>query len=221
MSNILQGTFYRGYQYLTYWGEVLTMMSFLFLTIDSIDYIQKKKKKNLTRISKMAVLFNELAFSFELTIVLLFWLSVYPDDETKGNSSVYYPNNLHTHFACLAIMWIENFLNYIEFLPNHLFILIFVGLCYVVDNVIVTFFINLDPVYKVLTWTNGMSYCVVIGAFILFILHFLFAILVFRRFKNKKEIIYMEDEITTLNKDESQNRIFNVEMEKQKEFNNK
>lgn len=221
MSNILMGTFYKGYQYLTYWGEVLTMIAFLFLTIDSIEYIQKRKDKKLTRVSKIAILFNEVAFSFELTIVLLFWVSVYPSDEEKGNSSVYYPSNLHTHMACLVLMWIENFLNYIEFVPNHLFVLIFVGLCYVVDNVIVTLFINFDPVYKVLTWTDGMSYGVVVGAFIIFVLHFLFSILVFRKFKSKKEIIYMENEIASQNKDESHNGIFNVEMEKQNGIENK
>lgn len=203
MSNILSATIYKQLKYLTYWGEIFTMTSFLFLTLDSINYIQnfKKKATDFNIISKIGYIIYELAFSYELTIVILFWFAIHPEDKTE-KSGIYYLVNFHTHFGCLVLLWIEKIINYIEFLKHHVWIIVFVGLCYILTNIITTFAIQNEPVYAILTWKNAFSYIYIVICIFLFLFHFTFGIIIFRKFKMKRNVVFFENEETCLQQKE-------------------
>lgn len=213
MSNIINATVYKELKFLTYWGEILTMTSFLFLTLDSINYIQnfKKKATDLSLVSKIGYIIYELAFSYELTIVLLFWLVIHPENKTDKDG-IYYLVNFHTHFGCLVLLWIEKIFNYIEFMKNHAYIIFFVGICYIITNIIATFAIQNAPVYSVLTWKNAMSYIYTVVCFFIFLFHFTFGIIIFRKFKKKRNVFFLEDEGGNLQKREISDNLSNFNL---------
>lgn len=214
MTNILNGSFYKSYMYLTYWGEVLTMLTFFTLLIDNILYMQDYYKENQSsHLSRAAHIIFETAFSYELSIVLLYWLAVYPSSKDEKNS-LFYTTNILVHGFCFILLWIENIFNFIEFFPRHMFIVTFIGIAYIIDNVIVVFCINFDTVYSVLTWTDVMSYIYVIGCLIVALLHFYLGMMIFKRYKWKKwgKII--------IKKNDMQNSPGSLEMEKKSSLKN-
>ena len=188
MSNINRGTFYKDYMYLTYWGEVLTMSTFLTLLIDNILQFQgyyKDLQYEESKFSRVAHILFEIAFSYELSIVLLFWGAVY-SSETDVKNSFYYTINVLVHGMCLLSLWIENCVNFIEFFPRHMIIVILVGIAYIIDNVIVVFCINFNVVYSVLTWTDWPSYIYVLLCLLVALFHFYIGMTLFRKHKWKK-----------------------------------
>lgn len=213
MTNILAASFYKNYKYLTYWGECMTLLAFFFLLVDSIDYHQSQKGGFLLNsvFSKFTLVFFELAFTFELVIVLLYWIAVFPTN-TDYLNDVFYTNNVHVHGICLALMWIENILNMIEFIPSHFIIMLIVAFCYIIDNVIVTFCINFTPVYSVLTWTNGMSYGYIIACFIVLAIHFSIGYYFFKKFKSHRKPIFIANEM--VEEDAITPNLYNLELEK-------
>ena len=115
-TNINVGSFYKNFMYLTYWGEILTMSTFLTLLVDNILHIQgyyRELKNEESHLSRAAHLLFEIAFSYELAIVLLFWFAVYPT-QTDARTSFYYTTNVLVHGICLTLLWIENIFNFIE-----------------------------------------------------------------------------------------------------------
>ena len=186
MSNINKGSFYKNYMYLTYWGEVLTMLTFLTLLLDNLFHLQgyyRNEKFEETMLTRAAHVIFEIAFSYELSIVLMYWMAVYPS-ATDAKTSFFYTTNILVHGTCFALLWVENIVNYIEFFPRHIIIVIIVGLAYVVDNVIVVFCINHDTVYKVLKWTDLASYFYVLGCLLVAILHFFLGWAIFWKCKS-------------------------------------
>lgn len=182
-TNINRGSFYKNYMYLTYWGEVLTMLTFFTLLVDNILHLQgfyKEYKNEESHLSRAAHVLFELAFSFELSIVLMYWLAVYPV-QTDERNSFYYTTNILVHGMCLFCLWVDNIFNYIEFFPRHIIVLIIFAIAYSIDNAIVVFCINFDTVYTVLKWTDVASYFYVIGCIIVAILHFGLGYYIFRR----------------------------------------
>ncbi len=200
MTNINKGSFYKNYMYLTYWGEVLTMLAFFTLLLDNIlmfqGYYQDSKNEDGT-LSRAAHILFEIAFSIELTIVIMFWLAIFPT-ATEEKTSFYYTTNILVHGMCFVLLWIENIVNFIEFFPRHFIIVTFVLIAYVIDNIIVVFYINFNTVYKVLKWTDVASYLFVIGCWLVAMLHFFLGWLIFRKIKFKKcgELVKRNYEIT-------------------------
>ena len=78
------------------------------------------------------------------------------------------------------LLWIEYIFNFIEFFPRHMKIVLIVGLAYVADSVIAVFCINFDTMYKVLKWTDVMSYVYVVVCLGVAELHFLLGKLLFK-----------------------------------------
>ena len=115
-SNINRGSFYKDFMYLTYWGEILTMLTFLTLLLDNILHIQgfyQDSKNEDSHLSRAAHILFETAFSLEFAIVLMFWFAVYPTS-TYEKTSFYYTTNVLVHGICLTLLWIENIFNFIE-----------------------------------------------------------------------------------------------------------
>ena len=200
MTNINRGSFYKNYMYLTYWGEVLTMLAFLTLLLDGIlnfqGYYQDNKFED-GALSRAAHILFEIAFSYEFAIVIMYWLAVFPT-ATDEKTSFFYTTNILVHGICFVLLWIENIVNFIEFFPRHFIIVTFVAIAYVIDNIIVVFFINFDTVYTVLKWTDVASYLFAIGCWLVAILHFFLGWLIFRKIKFKKwgELIKKNYEFT-------------------------
>lgn len=187
-TNIDNGSFYKEFVYLTYWGEVLTMLAFLTLLLDNILYLQgyyENSKHYSSHLSRAAHSFFEIAFSFELAIVLMYWVALNLFQDTDKNSFSYTMNIL-AHGICLILLWIENIVNYIEFVPRHLIFIIIVAIAYTITNVLVVFCINFEVVYKGLNWTDAYSYIYLLVCVGITFLHFGLGVLIFHKIKRKK-----------------------------------
>lgn len=185
-TNIINGSFYKSYVYLTYWGEVLTMLAFSTLIIDNIlylqDYYSEEKYFRNGHLSRAAHIIFESAFSYQLAIVLMYWIGA----NTVEKNSFSYITDILEHGFCFILLWIDNILNFIEFFPRHMLITLIIGILYGICNAIVVFCINYNNVYAKVTWIDGMSYVYAFLCLLTSLLHFQIGVLFFRNYKWKK-----------------------------------
>eukprot|EP00347_Sterkiella_histriomuscorum_P003457 403364223 len=183
----------KSFVYFTKWGIFLTTITYTFLAAFHIQqYFFRKSKDSLLRnyqsfyspwlLWKWGIVFYESAFTFEVVIVLFFWIVLYPlmDHSDPGDLR----DNILMHASPMAILVADYVINRIPFSFKHLPVSIFIMLMYGVVNLSYTLSSG-TPVYPPLNFKDVMSYVwIVVLAFIESITY---AIMFFiTRFKLKK-----------------------------------
>ena len=122
----------------------------------------------------------EIAFSYEVTITLLYWSVLFSkfDDELSAY------NDLAVHALPLAALLVDFIFNPISFEIKRFLIVLIAGTVYMLMNM--AYSLGVEPVYGILDWVTGISYGLLIGAYVLLLIGFGFGILFYKCLKEKK-----------------------------------
>lgn len=142
--------------YFSQWTIIVTVITYSLLTL---NYFTK-------RYWRYAHFFYELAWSTEFTESVLYWSFIFPSDTT---SDLVYILCRHVGVCVLLICDATN--NQVEFYRRHLFLVVLYLLVYMTFNIIWAQVVG--PVYPDLTYTNGVSYGIIVVGFLSAILSFI------------------------------------------------
>eukprot|EP01016_Furgasonia_blochmanni_P049634 TRINITY_DN7555_c0_g1_i2.p1 TRINITY_DN7555_c0_g1~~TRINITY_DN7555_c0_g1_i2.p1 ORF type:complete len:296 (+),score=31.33 TRINITY_DN7555_c0_g1_i2:156-1043(+) len=181
-------TWYRPFFFLTCWGY---MICGIFFILAVLEYLYAKKMKEsykdvsrsagLDTLSRITIVVFQICWSLQLTIIILFWLIVFPTQKRNPDYRMS-PFTLVTHGGVFLLIYIDFVFNKIRFYIRHMvFILIFV-LCYGLNNYIITTSTGI-PIYGALTWRSLKSYLFIVGAIVITFAHFIFGWFIFVRAK--------------------------------------
>eukprot|EP01016_Furgasonia_blochmanni_P007120 TRINITY_DN12851_c0_g1_i1.p1 TRINITY_DN12851_c0_g1~~TRINITY_DN12851_c0_g1_i1.p1 ORF type:complete len:257 (-),score=29.12 TRINITY_DN12851_c0_g1_i1:339-1109(-) len=183
--------FYKPIYFLTDWGYIACGIFFILSVGEYLFASQLHKKtgdvsasKPLEYLSRIAIIFFQVGFSVQLTIILLFWAVVYPAEKSNPHFtlSVF---TMCTHGVVFVLIYIEFMWNKIRFYVRHtLFLVIFMG-SYAFANFIVTKSTG-EPIYGALTWKDVDSVVFTAAALLIALFHYIFGWIVFIKFKAPK-----------------------------------
>ena len=162
---IIQRKRYDDLEYLTPWGLLLSFIFYLTAVIEQGHIIfsgkplNYKSKRLLAYISHITY---EVAFSVQLTIVILYWGFVYPKETQKWKGDwMDHINACFENGGTLILLYVDQAFNLILFRVKHfLVVLAFYG-AYFIANISVSLSRGI-PVYSQLTWKNLRSYLLVV-----------------------------------------------------------
>jgi len=137
------------FRYLTFWGEVLVM---LWFNLSFLDYLRVKYTSKHFEFWKWAYVIFEVSFSFEVVIVILFWVMVFPASLSESGDLAGFADTINLHGVHFLFLSIDMIFNDIQFLKPHALIVFVLGLLYLIVDVVVTF--TVKPVYPFMTYQS-------------------------------------------------------------------
>jgi hypothetical protein len=167
--------------YMTLWGDFFTMIYFVLTVIEMTSFYFNKKTTFFPGLWKTCHFIFELAWTYEFTIVLVFWVVLWPRANFDG---LILFMNCQLHGGFFATLIIDILINNIEFYSNHFFYILGSAIVYVGVNMVYS--LIWDPIYPGITWKNVGSYLTLIGAVILFLAWFLVGFYFYSRYKIRK-----------------------------------
>lgn len=127
----------------------------------------------------------ELAFSFEFVITIVYWAFLF--DGTTDPTKLYLNTNGHG-FPLLGLT-LDLIFNSYDFSIKRFLITLAIAGAYMVINLAYT--LAVEPIYGILTWTDGFSYGLVIGAAAMTLVLFGIGIFTYHCLCKKKRLFYM------------------------------
>ena len=133
----------------------------------------------------------EVAFSFEIIITIVYWAFLFDGQDDPFLLYIDFTG----HLFPIAALLLDFIFNSFSFNIRRYLIALIVASTYVVVNLTYTLGNEPDkPVYPILKWTDGFSYGLVIGAFVLALITFGVGILFYQVVCKKRKLMAMIEE---------------------------
>ena len=147
-------------KYLTFWGILLTAITFTSLTIARLRHHIFKGELKLTEphhfftLEKFCIFIFGMTMAFEFLITIMYWTVLYDWDGYSRSIDAFL--DIIGHALPLIVLIIDFIFNRIPFFPKHLVLMLIISVIYAIVNMAVTLGSG-TPVYSVMTWKDGWT----------------------------------------------------------------
>jgi len=138
---------YWVFGYLTLWGFFFCTIYFSLVNFVKHSHHSRKRWR-------FVYVLGEIAATMEIVICLAFWSVLFPYFLSKTPSIRFIILQTLLHLVCPIMIWIETFLNALEFPKRHMWFIIVVMIAYLPVNCIYTLYVIPDGVYFIMTWKD-------------------------------------------------------------------
>lgn len=191
-----QDGFDHNFKFLTYWGILFVLFYF---TVITLCYFIHRKEDPTKRITphpfwKVPIILFELAWTYQVLIVPIFWLVGYPE---TPQAHVYplFEITIGEHAVTGLLIYLEMGFNKILFFKRHSLFCFMVSMLYIYNNYYFTKLLQM-PVYLPITWKDRSSiYLCMLGVVVIMIIFFIGVLISKAKFLKKKKETKSNEEI--------------------------